>query len=253
MGRWRSSPARKVFRPLKFFHFCADLNLILILERRFPEAVVDPRVLPEHDGWPATPAKNEDGISYLRRLKGGSGAASSSAAIKNEAQPTQQCGDWKDRRQSPRLRCSGSAEFRTRGSAVHMWGTLTDISLHGCYVEMNNTFPVGTRVELVLKSCGIRIEVAGTIRVSYPSLGMGIGFVDIEAEQQAALEQLLAALGGQSAFFRGVRSQPYDELTETVRTVDARALVNEVTDFLRKNQQLSRDEFHKIAKRVRRS
>ena len=85
---------------------------------------MDPRVLPEHDGWPAAPAKNEDGISYLRRLKGGSGAASSSAAIKNEAQPTQQCGDWKDRRQSPRLRCSGSAEFRTRGSAVHMWGTL---------------------------------------------------------------------------------------------------------------------------------
>lgn len=214
---------------------------------------MDPRVLPEQDDWPAAHAKNEDGISYLRRLKGGGSGTAPSEAIKNETQLPQQNGDWKDRRQSSRLRCSGSAEFRVRGSTVHMWGTLTDISLHGCYVEMNNTFPVGTRVELVLKSCGIRVEVPGTIRVSYPSLGMGIGFVDIDPEQQGALKQLLAALGGQSAFFRGMRPQSDDGLTETVRTADARALLNEVTDFFRKNQQLSRDEFHKIAKRVRRS
>jgi len=35
---------------------------------------------------------------------------------------------WKERRQSPRLRCSGSVDFRADGSDVRMWGTLTDIS-----------------------------------------------------------------------------------------------------------------------------
>jgi preprotein translocase subunit Sss1 len=35
-------------------------------------------------------------------------------------------------------------------------------------------------------------------------------------------------------------------------TVDLRAFLDEMTEFFRKNQLLSRDEFHKIAKRVRR-
>jgi preprotein translocase subunit Sss1 len=35
-------------------------------------------------------------------------------------------------------------------------------------------------------------------------------------------------------------------------TVDPRAFLNEITEFFRKNQLLSREEFHEIAKRVRR-
>jgi hypothetical protein len=133
-----------------------------------------------------------------------------------------------------------------------MWGTLTDISLHGCYVEMSFTFPVDTKVNLVLKSCGIRVQVSGTVRASYPFLGMGIGFAEIDPEQQLQLKQLLAALGGQSAFFRGVPA-PENAVKDTVRSADPRALLDEVTEFFRKNQLLSRDEFHQIAKRVRRS
>ena len=79
-----------------------------------------------------------------------------------------------------------------------MWGTLTDISAHGCYVEMSNTYPADTPVYLVLKSCGIRIQAPGTVRASYPGLGMGIRFAEIEPEQQAQLQQLLAMLAGRS-------------------------------------------------------
>ena len=69
-----------------------------------------------------------------------------------------------------------------------MWGTLTDISLHGCYVEMNATFPVDTKVDLVLKSFGIRIHTPGRVRATYPSLGMGICFAEIEPVRTAATE-----------------------------------------------------------------
>lgn len=68
---------------------------------------------------------------------------------------------WRGMRQSPRIRCSGSVEFRSEGSDEHLWGTLTDISLHGCYVEMSDTFPVDTNVYLVLKSFGLRIQTQG--------------------------------------------------------------------------------------------
>jgi hypothetical protein len=78
---------------------------------------------------------------------------------------------------------------------ARMWGTVTDVSLHGCYVEMNTTFPAGTEVDLVLKSFGIRIETPGTVRASYPFLGMGICFAEMEPVQQMQLKQFARRTG----------------------------------------------------------
>jgi hypothetical protein len=133
-----------------------------------------------------------------------------------------------------------------------MWGTLTDISAHGCYVEMSNTYSVDTPVYLVLNSCGIRIQASGTVRASYPGLGMGIRFAEIEPEQQAQLQQLLAMLAGRSpASNRGTAQENAVETSEG--SADPRALLDEITEFFRKHPLLSRDEFHQIARRVRRS
>lgn len=219
-----------------------------------PEGRLDWRIHPQPPGWSSDSNPTDAGVDYLRRLKGAT--VPTKTEVRNDgktaAPKTVTDNEWKERRQSPRLRCSGSAEFRTADSDLRMWGTLTDISLHGCYVEMNATFPVNTKVELVLKSYGIRIEVSGTVRASYPFLGMGIGFGQIEAEQQTHLKELLAALGGQSAFFRG-RAGRENAPADSLRVADPRAVLDEVAQFFRKNQNLSREEFHQIAQRVRRS
>ena len=196
----------------------------------------------------------EEGVNYLRRLKGepAEGAPADAAGNGGGGAPTDATSfAWKELRQSPRLRCSGSVKFRTEGSDVTMWGTLTDISLHGCYVEMNTTFPIDTKVDLVLKSFGIRIQVQGAVRTSYPFLGMGIGFAEIDPGQEMQLKQLLDALTGRSAVSNS-ESAREDGTKNYMGTVDLRAFLDEMTEFFRKNQLLSRDEFHKIAKRVRR-
>ena len=77
-----------------------------------------------------------------------------------------------------------------------MRGTLTDISLHGCYLQMTTTFPVGTKVDLVLNSLDFKIKTLGTIRATYPSLGMGISFSEMQSEQVERLQQLLVSLSG---------------------------------------------------------
>lgn len=133
-----------------------------------------------------------------------------------------------------------------------MWGTVTDVSLHGCYVEMNTTFPVDTKVGLVLKSFGIRIEAPGTVRASYPFLGMGICFAEIEPAQQLQLKQLLAALAGRSAVSDGM-SADENNLKDSLAAADPKSFLDGIAEFFQKNQTLSRDEFHQIAKRVRRS
>ncbi len=163
---------------------------------------MDPQTYSKQPGLSPDSGKGDDSVDNLRqRTKEVMKCAPADAAAKDggKAQAATSAPVMEDRRKSPRLRCSGSVEFRVEGSDVRIWGTLTDISLHGCYVEMSTTFPVGTKVHLVLKSCGIGIQTAGTVRASYPFLGMGISLTEIEPGQLLQLNQLLTSLKGASA------------------------------------------------------
>jgi PilZ domain len=212
---------------------------------------VDPRRNPKRQGAIMKLDSCVEEGTQLRRLEEAASQSrltGESAAGIGKAPTDRTSFAWRGMRQSPRIRCSGSVEFRTEGSDEHLWGTLTDISLHGCYVEMSDTFPVDTNVYLVLKSFGLRIQTQGTVRTSFPSKGMGIGFTEIEPGQQTQLNQLLDALtGGKSA---STSASPGDK--GDLGSVDPIALVDEIKEFFRKKQLLSREEFHQIAKRVRR-
>src|SRR6266403_3305007 len=218
------------------------------------EALVEPRIYRAQPDLASDSSNGEEGVDYLRRLRGAAleGPPADAAVKGGEAPAAADSVAWIDRRKSPRLRCSGSAEVRTEGSDVCRWGTVTDISQHGCYVEMNTTFPVDTKVDLVLKSFGIRIETPGEVRASYPSLGMGICFAEIEPVQQMQLKQLLAALAGRSAVSSGISAEE-KSVKDALAAADPKAFLDEITEFFQKNQLLSRNEFHQIAKRVRRS
>lgn len=215
---------------------------------------MDPHLEPERPGLSPDSPKTDDAVNYLRRLKTQvtEDAPSTPAAASSIVVPaTADSLGFKERRRSPRFQCSGSAEFWPEGSEVRMWGTLTDVSLHGCYVEMNNTFPSGTRMRLTLEALGVRVCVQGTVRVSYPFLGMGICFSEIEPGQQLQLEQLLAALSGQSsAAISTAAAAPVE--THSLADVDERTMLDGLTEFFRSNQLLSRKEFYEIANRARR-
>lgn len=130
----------------------------------------------------------------------------------------------KERRRSPRFLCSGSAELQADDSDVRMSGRLTDISLHGCYVEMPTTFPAHTRVMLAVESLGIRARTAAAVCVSYPFLGMGLSFTDIEPRQQRQLEQLLRALAGQRAILNSEPSSEQTGMPDIVRPIHRSSL-----------------------------
>jgi hypothetical protein len=217
---------------------------------------VDPKIETEQPGGSPDPRKAEEGANYLRRLKahGTPDAPSTPAATSRIVVPaTPTSPSFKERRRSPRFQCSGSAEFRPEGSDVRMWGTLTDVSLHGCYVEMNNTFPVGTNVSLTIEALGIRVNLKAAVRVSYPFLGRGMCFSEIEPGQQIQLEQLLAALAGTAPLpDSAATATPDATSTHSLADVDAKTMLDELTEFFRGNHLLSREEFYQMANRARR-
>jgi hypothetical protein len=153
---------------------------------------MDRDILTEERGTPQERTRGTDsGTAYLRRLKTQDQNAAATV-LRGGLAAEVVAPAASERRISRRYRCAGSIELRIEG-AVRLWGTLRDISLHGCYVEMATTFLVGKQVNLALESGGVWVRAGATIRTSYPGLGMGMCFAELAATQQLHLQQILAA------------------------------------------------------------
>lgn len=98
------------------------------------------------------------------------------------------------RRAHERYACSGSASIRTTNSSFALHGEIKDISEGGVYVELTAPMVVGTDVTIGLKLEGLWIEFAGTVRTSYPLVGMGIAFRSLTSATRQKLMELLDKL-----------------------------------------------------------
>jgi hypothetical protein len=213
---------------------------------------VDPNLFAGRSGFTPDPAPSDNSVNYLRRLKQQTEADNASTTPTPGSAPGNGTASKKERRRSPRYKCAGSVELTQEGSGVRMWGTLTDISLRGCYVEMSTTFPVDTKVDLVLDALGFRLRAHGIVRISYPFLGMGILLRDIDPEQRLLLEKLLATLASATTVANPLVS-PEKSAAEAVDAAEPITLLNEIRRFFEKNGALSREEFFRIAARCHRT
>ena len=214
--------------------------------------------------------ETDDGVAYLRALKQGSAAqprgaaAGTATALAKEPRPEQRPGtvavsahaaepfQEAEKRRSPRYKCEGSAEMREEGCDVRTWATFTDISLHGCYVEAQATYPVGTVLHMKMDAAGVRIEVKGSVRVSYPYLGMGIAFVEMSDEDSQRLKELLGRISRPSIILGPgvVSSFPSSAPLDGVPLIsDAGAAVRALVEFFETRHMLTREDFLRILKK----
>jgi hypothetical protein len=210
---------------------------------------VNPNTSSEQSGFTPDPKNNDNSVNYLRRLKAeteGETVLKSPSAAQARNSPHD-----RERRRSPRFRCTGSVALTPEGTDVRMWGTLTDISLRGCYVEMSSTLAVDTKVVLVLDALGIRIRAKGVIRISYPGLGMGILMTDLAPEQREFLNQLLGTLSQASAVPAPQLVQERSA-ADVIAAVDPIPFLNELRRFFDSKSPLPREEFFRIADRCQR-
>lgn len=71
---------------------------------------------------------------------------------------------------------------------------LTDLSLGGCYLEIQSPFPVSTRVTLSMRAATLELRAEGVVRVMHPERGMGVEFTQATPQHREGLEKFLTVL-----------------------------------------------------------
>ena len=97
----------------------------------------------------------------------------------------------RERRRSPRYTFIASAELIEERSDVRIATRVSELSLHGCYLDMMNPFPVGTMVLVKISAGEGFFESKAKIIYSQPNMGAGVVFLEVGAEYLPSLERWL--------------------------------------------------------------
>ena len=208
--------------------------------------------------------ETDEGLAYLQALKGSAPApaprpvpSSDANSVKAPARsPTHNSAAQQtfvlEKRRSPRYKCEGNVEICQEGCELRTWATCTDVSMHGCYVEATNTYPVGTNVHVKLQANEFHVESTGCVRVAYPCLGMGIAFAEMSEEDRTRLRALLRTISRPSVIL-GPGTPPSVAWTGALMSIqlpaDATAALRALAEFFESRQLLMRDEFVRILRK----
>jgi len=96
-----------------------------------------------------------------------------------------------EKRRSPRYSFIASAELIEEKADVRIASRVSELSLHGCYLDMMNPFPTGTMVLVKITAGDAFFEAKSEIIYSQPNMGAGVRFLQVESKSQAVLERWL--------------------------------------------------------------
>jgi PilZ domain len=101
-------------------------------------------------------------------------------------------------RRSPRYPFYASAQITELQTETRLTARTSELSRHGCYMDMVNPLPLGTTVKIQLIHHEQTFEANCHVIYSQPNMGMGVAFDEIEAGYVVVLEKWLSDLSGSS-------------------------------------------------------
>jgi hypothetical protein len=101
-------------------------------------------------------------------------------------------------RRSPRFAFYASAEITELQTETRLTARTSELSRHGCYMDMVNPLPLRTNVRIKLVHHEQTFDAAGRVIYSQPNMGMGVAFDEIEPGQVVTLEKWLSDVSNSS-------------------------------------------------------
>jgi hypothetical protein len=100
-----------------------------------------------------------------------------------------------ERRRTPRYSFVASAEVVADASDARVAASVSELSLHGCYLDMTNPFPLNTPVSIKISAAHEVFHSKGRVIYLHPGIGAGVAFLDVAPEYRAVLESWLDTAG----------------------------------------------------------
>jgi len=154
-----------------------------------------------------------------------------------------------DRRRFSRFSCSGAAEILQEGQRWG-WGTLTDISSGGCYIETNQPLPLGAETRLRLTIADISMDIDAKTASVTPMMGMGMEFLAISQEQKIKLVEIIekiAATHPPPVLHKPAAPEPSKGAVRIMREA-APAILAKIIERVNEKGVLTRQELIEIVK-----
>ena len=105
-----------------------------------------------------------------------------------------------ERRRSPRYPFAGSIEMREGASEDKRTARVKELSLNGCYVDIESPYPIGSSLAIKLFTETEFFEAQASVIYSQPDQGMGLMFRETKPYYLMVLRKwLLAAMMGKKA------------------------------------------------------
>lgn len=147
-----------------------------------------------------------------------------------------------ERRRSARYKCEGRAGLVVHGNKVEIAGALSDISRGGCYIETMSPLAIETHVHATLEVKDTRIQGEAVVCSSHPAMGMGLHFMQLDTENEARLDGLLAELAGESEPVAAMKVESTEPESVPLRSRKTSVILEALIQILESKGVLRREE-----------
>ncbi len=100
-----------------------------------------------------------------------------------------------DRRLYTRHALSATAVVVDMASGSRLSTRAADLNKGGCYLDLLNPLPVGSKVRVHINWGGTELICAAVVRDSHPGMGMGVAFTDLDDARRALIDNWIEKLG----------------------------------------------------------
>jgi len=105
-----------------------------------------------------------------------------------------------ERRRTTSYPFIADAEVHDDASGTTVKTRIRELSLYGCYVDMDNPLPTGTPITIKINTAGRSLEGSGKVVYSTPNdltcdreavSGIGVAFLDVSVQSRIVLKEWL--------------------------------------------------------------
>lgn len=108
--------------------------------------------------------------------------------------PSPSGAQYREKREVPRFSFIATVTIVEPATDMRISGRISEISRKGCYVDVLNTLPVGTPIQLTVSRDQGSFTTPGKIIYVQEGIGMGVAFVEVTEDQLKILDTWLAEM-----------------------------------------------------------